>query len=126
MDRRRSQIDCSGKPAVNAPKWAFNANIEQTVDFDDYKLVLQGGTRWRGDYYVASTYQPWLISRSAFQSRASITFSPQSDRYFISAFINNIEDKRRIVLATTSAINTLGAITTDPRTFGVRAGVRFR
>ena len=120
------RIDCSGKPGFNAPKWAFNANIQQTFRFDDFKIVAQGGTRWRDSYFVAATFQPWLISKAAFQSDASITLSPASDRWFVTAYINNIEDKRRLVLATTSATNTLGAITSDPRTFGIRIGGKFK
>ena len=119
-------IDCSGRPGFNAPRWSFNADIEQTITIGDYRIVAQGGTRYRGDYFVAATYQPWLLSKAAFQSDASITLSPQTERWFISAFINNIADKRRIVLATTNAVNALAAITTDPRTFGIRIGARFK
>ena len=119
------RLDCSGRPGFNAPKWSFNANVAQTVELADYRIVVQGGTRYRGAYFVAATYQPWLLSKGTFQSDASISFSPHGDRWFIAAFINNIENKRHIVQAAPGAIGTLGAITSDPRTFGVRIGGRF-
>ncbi|NIJ07324.1 iron complex outermembrane receptor protein [Sphingomonas vulcanisoli] len=120
------QLNCSGKPGVNAPKWSLNANIEQTLTLGDYKLVAQVGTRYRGAYYIAATYQPWTYSKGAFQSDASLTLSPAGDRWFITGFINNIENKRRLIQDAPGAIGTLGAITSDPRTFGVRVGVHFK
>ena len=119
-------IDCSDKPGFNAPKMAFNLDVAQTFELDDHLLVLQAGTRYRGSYFVAATYQPWLESKAAFESDASLTFSPRSNLWFVSGYVNNIEDKRRITLATTNAINTIAAITSDPRTFGIRIGEHFK
>jgi iron complex outermembrane receptor protein len=118
-------LNCSGKPGFNAPKWSFNTDIAQTFKLDNYQFVLQGGTRFRGSYFVAPTYQPWLLSKAAFESDAALTFTPRTQLWFISGYVNNIENKRRIVLINTSAINTLTAITSDPRTFGIRVGKHF-
>ncbi len=93
----------------------------------NHKVVLQGGTRYRSKQFVSATYQPWLISPGAFQSDASITFAPKSDNWFVSAFVNNIENKRRLLVATTNqGIGTLSGITSDPRTYGIRVSGRFR
>ena len=120
-------IDCSGNPALYAPKWSFNANIEQTFKFDNFKLVAQAGTRWRGDFFAATSYQPWVISKAAFQSDASLTLAPNSDGWFVSAFVNNIENKRRITQSNVNAtLGTQSALATAPRTYGVRVGAKFR
>ena len=120
------QINCSGKPGFDAPKWSFNLNVAQTFDLGDYKAVLQGGPRYRGSFYDSPTYQPWLISKAGFQSDASLTLAPRSDRWFITAYVNNIENLRRIEVATTSGLNTVTATTSDPRTFGIRVGEHFQ
>lgn len=119
-------IDCSGKDSLFSPKWSFNIGVQQTIKLGGYTIVAQGGTRYRGDFYAATSYQPWLISKAAFQSDATLTLSPETDRWFISAYVNNIEDQRRITQANANAgLGTVTAITTAPRTFGLRIGGRF-
>ena len=119
-------INCSGRPGFNAPTWSFNVGAQQTFHLGDAKIILQGGTRYRGDFYVAPGYQPWLLSKADFESDASLTYSPGSDRWFVSGYVNNIEDNRRVVQASTNGgLGTVTAITTAPRTYGVRVGARF-
>ncbi|NIJ07307.1 iron complex outermembrane receptor protein [Sphingomonas vulcanisoli] len=120
-------IDCSGKPALFSPKWSFNVNASQTIKLDGFKLVLEGGTRWRGDFYAATSYQPWVISKATFQSDASATLSPDSEWWSVTAFVNNIENKRRLTQSNTNGtLNTQSGLATAPRTFGVRLGARFK
>ena len=123
----RFTIDCSGKQALFAPKWAFNIAVEQTIRLNGFRLVATGGTRWRDDFYAATSYQPWVISKAAFQSDASLTLAPDSDRWFVTAFVNNIENKRRITQANINAsLGTMSAIATAPRTYGLRVGAKFK
>ena len=119
-------IDCSGKPAMFSPKWSFNLSVEQTFAIGDFNLIARGGTRYRGDFFAATSYQPWVISEAGFQSDASLTLEPFSDRWFVTAFVNNIEDKRRITQSNVNAsLLTQSALATAPRTFGLRVGARF-
>ena len=119
-------IDCSGAPALFSPKWSFNVSAEQTIKLDGFKLIAAGGTRWRGDFYAATSYQPWVISKAAFQSDASLTLTPDSDRWSVTAFVNNIEDKRRISQSNVNAtLSTQSAIASAPRSYGIRLGAKF-
>lgn len=119
-------IDCSGQDSLFSPKWSFNVGVQQTINFGDFKLVATGGTRYRGDFYAATTYFPWLISKAAFQSDASLTLSPNTDRWSITAFVNNIENTRRISQANANlSLGTVTAIATAPRTYGLRVGGHF-
>jgi iron complex outermembrane recepter protein len=119
-------IDCSGQPALFSPKWTLNLGVEQGFEFNEFNLIARAGTRYRSDFYAATTYQPWLISEAAFQSDASLTLEPYSDRWFVTAFVNNIEDKRRLTQSNLNAsLSTQSGLATAPRTFGLRVGARF-
>ena len=120
-------IDCAGNPALFSPKWSFNVGAEQTIPLGDYKLVATASTRWRGDFFAATSYQPWTISKAAFQSDASLTLAANSDAWFVTAFVNNIENKRRITQSNVNAtLGTQSALATAPRTFGLRVGAKFK
>lgn len=120
------RLDCSGKPALYSPKWSFNVGVEQTIDLDGFNLVAQAGTRWRGDYFAATSYQPWVISRAAYQSDASLTLTPDSEWWFATAFVNNIEDNRRMTQSTVNgSLSTQTGISGPPRTYGIRFGAKF-
>ena len=120
------RLDCSGKPALYSPKWSFNLGIEQTIDLDGFDLIAQAGTRWRGDFFAATSYQPWVISRAAYQSDASLTLTPDSEKWFATAFVNNIEDTRRLSQSTVNgSLSTQTGISGPPRTYGLRLGGKF-
>ncbi|MEY2942610.1 MAG: hypothetical protein RLY97_624 [Pseudomonadota bacterium] len=120
-------IDCSGKPALFSPKWSFNVGIEQTFNLKGYKLVATASTRYRGDFFAATSYQAWVVSKGAFQSDASLRLSPDADGWSITAFVNNIENKRRMTQSNVNGtLGTQSAIATAPRTYGIRIGARFK
>src|SRR5690606_14964046 len=88
------EIDCSGRPAFNSPRWSFNLNAEQTIPFDTFRVVLQAGTRYRGTSYSTADYLPYLRSRANFVSDASITFADHDDSMFLSLYVRNIENNQ--------------------------------
>lgn len=119
------QIDCSGKPAFNSPKWSFILNGEQTIPLDTLRLVLQAGTRYRGSSYSTADYLPYLKSRANFVSDASITLSDNDDRMFASFYVRNIENNRRQLGGTVNTANLVVSAVEEPRTYGIRIGGRF-
>lgn len=119
------QIDCSGKPAFNSPRWSFILNGEQTIPFDAFHIVLQAGTRYRSSSYSTADYLPYLKSKSNFVTDASITVSDNDDRMFASVYVRNIGNSRRQLGGN---INTAGLVVSaveEPRTYGVRVGGKF-
>ena len=120
------RIDCSGRQGLFSPKWSFSINAEQTIELGGFKLVAQAGTRWRGDYFAATSYQPWTVSQAAFASDASLTLAPDSDRWFLTAYVNNIENTRRLTQSNiNNSLSTQSGVATAPRTYGIRAGAKF-
>ncbi len=119
-------INCSGKPALFSPTWSANLNLEQTFEFGKYDLVARAGTRYRGNFFSATSYQSWVISKAGYQSDASLTLEPDSDRWFVTAYVNNIENTRRITQSNVNgSLFTQSALATAPRTYGLRVGMRF-
>jgi iron complex outermembrane receptor protein len=119
------QIDCSGKPAFNSPKWSFILNGEQTIPLDAFRIVLQAGTRYRSSSYSTADYLPYLKSKANFVSDASITLSTNDDRFFISAYVRNIENNRRQLGGNITTANLVVSAVEEPRTYGVRLGGKF-
>lgn len=120
------EVDCSGKPAFNAPKWSFSAGIQQTVPLNEHKVVLQADTRYRSGAQVETTFSPYTFAKEAWVSNASITFAPEDDRWYISAFVNNFTDTRRLVGASlASSVRLYTGSYEPPRTYGIRVGGSF-
>ena len=120
-------VDCSGKDALNSPKWSINVMGEQTVPLGDYKLVLQADGRYRTSAEIDGAFNPFLRADSTFTADASITFGPEDDQWYVTGFVNNIGDKRR--LSTVSLVTNVNAFLTTyeaPRTYGIRVGVKLR
>jgi iron complex outermembrane recepter protein len=119
------QIDCSGKPAFNSPKWSFILNGEQTIPFDAFQVVLQAGTRYRSSSYSTADYLPFLQSKGNFVSDASVTFSDNDERYFLSLYVRNIENNRRQLGGNINTANLVVSAVEQPRTYGLRIGGKF-
>ena len=120
------EIDCSGRQAYQSPKWTINLGAQQTVDIGDYKIVLSADTQYKTSRYVAFQYMPEQRVGDTWTSNANITFSPQNDRWSIGAFVRNIEDNRIVTAGLTyNAASASTIITSPPRTYGIRAGVKF-
>jgi len=119
------QLDCSGKPAFNSPKWSLLLNGEQTIPFDSFHIVLQAGTRYRSSSYSTADYLPFLKSKSNFVSDASVTVSGNDDRMFVSVYVRNIENNRRQLGGNINSANLVVSAVEEPRTYGVRVGGKF-
>lgn len=120
-------VDCSGQPAVNTPKWSFNLNGQQTVPLGMNKIVLQAGTRYRGRAQQDPNYSSYIYAKAGTTSNASITFGPADERWFVTGFVNNIENFRRLFgVSQVSASGIYIGSYEAPRTYGIRIGGSFR
>lgn len=120
------KVDCSGKPAFNAPKYSFNLDAQQTIPLNDYKIVLQVGTRYRSSSYVQVDYNAYALAAANFVSNASATLATADGRYFVTGFINNIGDSRRLSFVTgNGAASLIVGGAEAPRTYGIRIGAKF-
>lgn len=118
-------IDCSGNQAFNSPKWSFNLDARQVVDLGPLDMHLNLGTRYRGSSYASADYLPYLQARPNFVSYGSITLADHDETMFLTLYVNNIENSRRLIGGTATSTGLIVANAEQPRTVGVRVGGSF-
>jgi iron complex outermembrane receptor protein len=120
-------LNCSGFRPPNAPQWTINLGVQQTIPLgNDGKIVLNARTHHQTDTLTGLEFLPIEVQKGYWMSDASITYSAPGDRYFISAYVSNIEDKTVIGNTFPPPLgNFVVGSVRPPRTYGVRAGVKF-
>ncbi|WP_125953436.1 TonB-dependent receptor [Novosphingobium sp. MD-1] len=118
-------INCSGRPAFNAPKWSVTLNGQQTFHLDTLKLVLQANTRFRSSTFVSADYLSYLKAPANFVTTLSVTLAEESDRWSITGYVFNVENNQRIVNPFANSANLIVANAEQPRTYGIRAAFKF-
>ncbi len=119
-------VDCSAFPSYNSPKWTLNFSAQHTVELGDYQVVLGADTQHKTSFFGGFLYLPQQKVEPAWRSNAQISFGPADERWSVSGYVRNIEgDRVPAYLSTHPLANIVIAGTTAPRTYGVRAAVRF-
>jgi iron complex outermembrane receptor protein len=120
-------VNCSGKPGLNAPRWSVNAGIRQDIPLGDYNLQLSLDGRYRSNRVIGFEYLAQHNTGSDFLADASASFGPQSEQWQLTAWVRNLTNRDMRVLAQYNG--TVGGIIAStyapPRTYGVRASVKF-
>jgi iron complex outermembrane recepter protein len=120
-------VDCSGKPAINAPKWTINLGYEHTFAITTgFELTAGVRTRFETSRYLSIEYLDEQRQKSYAMSDVFLTLEPESEAWSLTGFVNNIQDET--VYATSIPRPILGAVYNGlrpPRTYGVRATARF-
>ena len=117
-------VNCAGLPGYNSPTWSVNLSGEQTVPIAGYNLVFGVDTQYKTKRYTYFDYAPDQIQYANWTTNGQVSFGPDGNKWSISGFVRNIENKRRLS-APIAFIGVVSAYTTAPRTYGVRASVKF-
>ncbi|WP_261937313.1 TonB-dependent receptor [Sphingomonas bisphenolicum] len=117
-------IDCSGKPTVNSPKWAINLGYQHSFRIGgDMALVAGARSSIETSRFLNSNFRQEEKQGSFMMSDAFLTLEGPQDKWSVTAFINNIEDKEVLARAGTRPILDFPVGTLrPPRTYGVRLG----
>lgn len=119
-------IDCTGKPAFNSPKWTANFAAQQTIPMGDYELVLEADTQYRSSHYIFINYTPDQLVDGNWRSNAQVSFGPSDGKWSLSAFVRNIENDRVPVFASQQPfLPATMVLTSPPRTYGARLSAKF-
>jgi iron complex outermembrane receptor protein len=115
-------IDFADRDLDNSPSQVIVAGYTRTFPLPwGAKIAARAETRFSSSFFETDFNIPAQFRQPAYtKSNATVTYSAQLDRWYAEAFIKNIEDK--IVF---SGYSSGRVFVSEPRLFGVRAGVRF-
>lgn len=124
---RAITLSCSGFRPPNAPEWTVNLGAQQTIPLQNAgRIIFNGRAHWQSKTLTGLEFLPIEVQPSYWMLDASATYSSPHDRYFVSAFVNNITDTAVIGNTFPPPLgNFVVGSLRPPRTYGVRAGVRF-
>lgn len=123
---RLINVDCSGFPGYNSPKWTVNLAAQQTIPVAGYQLVLGVDTQYKSERYIAFNFTPENLIGGTWRTNGQVTFRPEGEQWSIGAFVENIENDRVPGFQLVSPVtNLLIEGTSAPRTYGVRASLKF-
>ncbi|WP_022678317.1 TonB-dependent receptor [Novosphingobium sp. B-7] len=118
-------INYAGQKLDRTPATVIYGGVNYTVPVGSGNVVASVYSRYSSAYSVTvfgdtGSYwlKLWTPSRS--RTQASLTYNAPNDTWYASAFIKNIENKVSLVTGNATSLTM-----SDPRTFGVRAGVKF-
>ena len=117
-------IDCSGRPTVNSPKWALNMGYQHSFRIGgDMVLVAGARSNIESSRYMNSNFRSEEKQGGFMMSDAFLTLEGPQEKWSVTAFVNNIEDKEVLARAGTRPILDFPVGTLrPPRTYGVRVG----
>ena len=121
-------VDCSGRPVVNAPESALNIGYQHTFEIGDGgRLIFGIDSRIESSRYLSIDFLPDGKQGSYTMSNAFLTWETQSGGFAVTGFINNIEDETVFSnsLQSPVKVGTLYNQLRPPQTYGVRATMRF-
>lgn len=121
-------VDCSGRPVVNAPKWVLNAGYDHTFDFGNSGKVIAGvDTRVESSRYLSLDFLELGRQGSYMMSNARLTYETANGNLAVTAFVNNLEDELVFSnsLQSPAKSGVLYNQLRPPRTYGIRGTVRF-
>ena len=119
-------VNCSGKPVFNSPKFTLNAGIQHIIPLHEFNLVLSADTQYRTSHYANADYIPQELVGSTTRTDLQASLSPKDGPWTVAVFIRNIEDHRTLIYSTPSVqSNLLLGEYSSPRTYGVRVSTHF-
>lgn len=120
-------VNCSGKPQINSPKWSLNLSYEHVFHIASaYELTFGARTKIESSRFLSPEYLPEERQGSYMQSDLFVTFADPTARWSLTGFVNNVEDK---TIYSGSAIRPVLSVIYNqlrpPRTYGLRAAYSF-
>lgn len=120
-------IDCEGKPAVNAPEWSVNLSYQHMFPLGGgYDLVAAARTRIEASRFLTLEFLDDQRQDSYRTSDITLTLEGPGDRWALTGFVNNVEDRTLLAGSGLRPILSVAYnVLRPPRTYGVRGTVRF-
>jgi len=117
-------VNFAGRALSRSPKYSWNAGINYALPVGEGKIVADAGISFRSRQELTDLANFAYFFMPAYtRTDMSLTYNAPGNKYYVAAFVQNLENKLAVTSASTGA---LGSVTfADPRLFGVRAGAKF-
>ncbi|MBO9695149.1 MAG: TonB-dependent receptor [Sphingopyxis sp.] len=133
--RPHATIDYAGVDLDRSPSLTASAGYNFTYEMANGGKIEAGARVRLSDAYYITDFAVPLATNPAqkgplqfrqpsfHKTDLTLTYTAPEDRFYLQAYAKNLENE--ITLSTASAQNGTSAAFADPRTYGVRAGVKF-
>ena len=113
----------AGRPLDRAPKYTVAAGYTYTYPFANQgSLAATLRSRFSDSFVLTNTGLPAQYRQPSFTTTdVSLTYSAPEDRWYLQGYVHNLEDEIVLMAVDGNGNATPG----DPRTYGLRTGVRF-
>lgn len=123
-------VNCSGQRSVNAPEWTINAGVEQVIPLaNGANIKINAQTRYQSSVQTSYDFYAQGQQGGYWMSDAYLTYEAPDNKYYVTAFISNIEDTAAVTYTQPHPRGSVPLLVrqslTAPRTYGLRVGVKF-
>ncbi|MEJ7935559.1 TonB-dependent receptor [Sphingobium sp. AN558] len=109
-----------------AAPYSVSVGLEYTADLGTGKLMFRGESYWSGKVHYNEFNTPILDQRAYNLQNAYVTFTPESDKYSLRAFIKNIRNVDYKASAYYGGLTAQYTVVWNPpRTYGLEASYKF-
>lgn len=124
------QIDCTGLPMLQAPRWVVNLGLRQSLRLGAAgELVGRVNTQFQGARDTDLSYITATRVGDYWMTNLALTYKPAGRHWSITAYANNVANNAvpEAVAPSTNypTIPILAAVMNPPVTYGVRAVVHY-
>ncbi len=123
-------VDLSGNTLPRAPEWTLTGTAAYTADLGNSgDLNLRTDLRYQSEIFFTQFNRPQIAQPGYLTINAAITWTSDNDRFSVGAYVNNLTDKTYFTeVLESGAFNpqlVAQAYVAPPRTYGLRAAVKF-
>ncbi|WP_226635395.1 TonB-dependent receptor [Novosphingobium profundi] len=115
--------DLSGRPLTRSPKYSGRMAANYSLPVGDGVIDFNAATRFSSSYDLSSDFSTYRFFEQPGYTKTdlSVTYKAPDSRYYLGAYVENLENN--LIVTVANAPQT--AVFSDPRTYGLRAGVKF-
>ena len=125
-DATHYTVNCTGKTAQQSPRWSGNVGLRHSMDFGPIELTGDINAHGQSASFVGFELIPVELQKSYAEGNAWLGVSPLSGPWNVTAFVNNVTNRRPYGTAyDNSVIGLIGSSLGAPRTAGVRMSWKF-
>ena len=118
-------LDFNGDLLDRSPKWSGIATYTHTVPLPNNSNVeLMGRIRYSSYYTIQDLNNLSHFRQPAFtKSTATVTYNGENRRWYLQGYVDNIENEITLSNASSGFVSQVSI--DQPRTYGIRGGLRF-